>query len=101
MKIHQKSKVLTSLEITTFQYKAFHYMNIVILRCNVTVIKSILCIYCSRLAQNVQERCLRVCYDKNECKRAQEHDETRSGAGEPSLLLRSLAYIQYIYYGIL
>ena len=41
-------------------------------------------IYGSRAAQNVQERCLCVCYDKNACKRAQEHGQTRSGVGEPS-----------------
>jgi len=48
-------------------------------------------IYGGRPAQNVQERCPRVCYDKNACKRAQERCLTRPGAGEPSLLLQALA----------
>ena len=38
-------------------------------------------------SQTIQKTCPRVCYDKNACKRTQEHYLTRSDAGEPSLFV--------------
>ena len=49
-------------------------------------------IYNARPSQSIQKTWLRVCYDKNACKRAQEHGLTRPDAGVPSLLPQALAY---------